>query len=72
MKYLIYILPFVFFSQLNAQSYDLGQEEIRTHCPLYNQAYQEIADMLDGKIDLSIKRAVFLTEWALLPGWYTP
>ena len=68
MKCLIYILTFVFFSQLNAQSYDLGQEEIRTHCPLYNQAYQEIADMLDGKIDLSIKRAVFLTEWAYLDG----
>lgn len=34
----------------------------------YEQAYQEIADMLDGKIDHSVKRAVFLAEWAFLDG----
>ena len=34
----------------------------------YNRAYNEIADMLDGKIPLSIKRAVFLTEWAYFDG----
>lgn len=32
----------------------------------YRQAYLEMADMLDGKIPLSIKRAVFLAEWAYL------
>ena len=31
-------------------------------------AYNEIAEMLDGKVPLSIKRAVFLTEWAYLDG----
>lgn len=34
----------------------------------YRQAYLEMADMLDGKIPLSIKRAVFLAEWAYLDG----
>lgn len=59
----------------NAQDYsEEGPSEktldvqIYTHCPLYNQAYQEISDMLDGKTDISIKRAVFLTEWAYLGG----
>lgn len=35
---------------------------------LYWQAYYEIADMLDGKKTISIKRAVFLSEWAYLDG----
>lgn len=35
---------------------------------LYIQAYTEIADMLDGKQPLSIKRAVFLSERAYLGG----
>ncbi|WP_295962524.1 hypothetical protein [uncultured Alistipes sp.] len=34
----------------------------------YETAYAEIADMLDGKAALSIKRAVFLPEWAYLDG----
>ena len=34
----------------------------------YRQAYLEIADMLDGKAPLSVKRAVFLAEWAYLDG----
>ncbi|GAB0478688.1 hypothetical protein KML24005_23750 [Alistipes onderdonkii subsp. vulgaris] len=34
----------------------------------YETAYAEIADMLDGKSSLSIKRAVFLAEWAYLDG----
>ena len=42
--------------------------QIETHSTLYNQAYLEIADMLDGKGELSIKRAVFLMEWAYLDG----
>jgi hypothetical protein len=36
--------------------------------PLYDSAYIEIANMLDGKQPLSIKRAVFLAEWAYLDG----
>lgn len=32
----------------------------------YLTAYQEITDMLDGKRGMSIKRAVFLQEWAYL------
>ncbi len=34
----------------------------------YNQAYLEMADMLDDKAPLSIKRAAFLIEWAYLEG----
>ncbi|WP_418407323.1 hypothetical protein [Alistipes sp.] len=34
----------------------------------YETAYTEIADMLDGKAALSIKRAVFLADWAYLDG----
>ena len=34
----------------------------------FETAYAEIADMLDGKSTLSIKRAVFLPEWAYLDG----
>lgn len=45
-----------------------GGVQIETHSTLYNQAYLEIADMLDGKTPLSIKRAVFLQEWAFLDG----
>lgn len=42
--------------------------EIETRSRLYNQAYLEMADMLDGKQETSIKRAVFLLEWAYLDG----
>lgn len=34
----------------------------------YLQAYSEIVDMLEGRKPLSIKRAVFLAEWAFLEG----
>lgn len=34
----------------------------------YEDAYQEIFNMLDGEIVPSIKRAVFLSEWAFLDG----
>ncbi len=42
--------------------------QIETHSRFYNTAYLEMADMLDGKQELSIKRAVFLHEWAYLDG----
>jgi len=42
--------------------------QIETQSLLYNAAYLEISDMLDGKQPLSIKRAVFLAEWAYLDG----
>lgn len=31
----------------------------------YVMAYKEMTSMLEGKTDLSIKRAVFLSEWAI-------
>ena len=34
----------------------------------YHQAYSEIPDMLEAKAPLSIRRAVFLAEWAYLDG----
>lgn len=40
----------------------------KTYSTFYMQAFHEIADMLDGKTSLSIKRAVFLAEWAYLDG----
>ena len=42
--------------------------QLKTQSTLYNTAYLEISDMLDGKQPLSIKRAVFLAEWAYLDG----
>ena len=42
--------------------------QIETKSSLYNAAFLEISDMLDGKQPLSIKRAVFLAEWAYLDG----
>ena len=70
---------FLFFVQpvLVVQAQTLGRDippeitggvQIETHSRLYNQAYLEMADMLDGKTPLSIKRAVFLAEWAYLDG----
>ncbi len=44
------------------------QVGIETHKSLYSQAYLEIVDMLDGKTPLSLKRAVFLPEWAYMNG----
>ncbi len=34
----------------------------------YQKAYQEMEDMLSGKQKMSIKRAVFMAEWAYLDG----
>ena len=34
----------------------------------YEKAYFEMADMLDGKAPMSIRRAVFMAEWAYLDG----
>lgn len=34
----------------------------------FNQAYHEFIDMLEGKMPLSVKRGVFLIEWAYLDG----
>ncbi len=45
-----------------------GGVQIETRSTYYNTAYLEMADMLDGKQPLSIKRAVFLQEWAYLDG----
>ncbi len=42
--------------------------QIETRSRLYNQAYLEMADMLDGGQELSVKRAIFLQEWAYLDG----
>jgi hypothetical protein len=42
--------------------------QIETKSPFYNTAFLEMSDMLDGKKPLSIKRAVFLAEWAYYDG----
>lgn len=43
-------------------------ERAETRSRPYQQAYLEMAAMLDGRSPLSIKRAVFLAEWAYLDG----
>ena len=48
--------------QTNAQQQNISKSRY------YEQAYSEIVDMLDGKKPLSIKRAVFLAEWAYFNG----
>lgn len=35
---------------------------------VYNKAYSEITNMLEGRTPLSVRRAVFLAEWAYLDG----
>lgn len=61
MKKTLLLLLFFLVRQptIQAQSPDI---------PRFETAYTEIAAMLDGKSSLSIKRAVFLTEWAYLDG----
>ena len=39
-----------------------------TDDPYYQTAYTEITDMLEGRIPIDFKRAVFLPEWAYLRG----
>lgn len=56
--------------QTNSRQSSRAQNRIQvesrsTH---YRKAYLEMSDMLDGKISLSVKRAVFLAEWAYYDG----
>lgn len=44
------------------------QAQCESKDTLYEKAYQEINDMLDGKTKISLKRAVFLSENAFLGG----
>lgn len=44
------------------------QAQCESKDSLYEKAYQEINDMLDGKTKISLKRAVFLSENAFLGG----
>lgn len=82
MKHLIYILPFIFFSQLNAQSYSSEQgraDFLRSRDALnkpvpanikkhFYIAINEIEQMLKGEITLNFKRAVYLVENAYYEG----
>lgn len=83
MKYLIYILPFIFISQLNAQSYSLEQGKSdfqRSRNALtqpvpaahiqkhFDIAIGEIEQMLKGEKMLNFKRAVYLVENAYYEG----
>ncbi len=55
----------IFLAITNAQ---LLYAQLDSTTRMYDEAYQEIAQMLDGKEKISIKRAVFLSEWAYLDG----
>ena len=82
MKYLLYILPFIIFSQLNAQSYSLEQgrddfqrnrnaltQSVPSHIQKYfDIAINEIDQMLKGEKALNFKRAVYLVENAYYEG----
>lgn len=57
------ILIFCFFILVAESKAQQTQEEERFH-----SAYNEIVSMLEGKKPLSIKRSVFLAEWAFLGG----
>ena len=82
MKKIIYILPFILFSQLNAQTRDVEQGRIdflRNKSTItqpvpaniqkhFDIALNEIEKMLNGEKPLSFKRAVFLVENAFYAG----
>ena len=82
MKALIYLLPFICFLQLNAQSYSLEQGKsdfqrnrnaLAQPVPANTQKYFDIAideinQMLKGEKPLSFKRAVYLVENAYYEG----
>jgi len=82
MNKIIYILPFIFFSQLNAQSYSLeqGKADFQRNRNALTQpvptiiqknfaiAIDEIDQMLKGEKPLSFKRAVYLVENAYYEG----
>ena len=82
MRKLIYILPFVTFLQIYAQTFDSGQQWTDFHTnqkalshPVpaniqkhFNIAINEIGQMLKGEKPLNFKRAVFLVENAYYEG----
>ncbi|MCC8144990.1 MAG: hypothetical protein LIO93_00830 [Bacteroidales bacterium] len=82
MKHLIYIVTFIFYSQLQAQSYNLEQcraDFLRSRDALtqpvpapiqeyFDRAIDEIEQMLRGEKTLSFKRAVYLVENAYYEG----
>lgn len=53
---------FILLLAIHVQGFAIGRDT------LYHKAYQEICAMLDGQAPLSIKRAVYLAEWAYLDG----
>lgn len=81
-KKIIYLLPFIFFFQLNAQSYNLEQGKadffrnrnaLTQPVPVniqkhFDIAIDEIDQMLKGEKPLSFKRAVYLVENAYYEG----
>jgi len=74
-RYCLVTFCLLSFSVANGQTIDTkipaeltNGVQIETQNPLYNAAYLEMSDMLDDKQPLSIKRAVFLAEWAYLDG----
>lgn len=58
---LLLLIP-IFASQIEAKAWEACQDKN------YEQAYQEMADMLEGKVPLSVRRSVFMAEWAFLDG----
>lgn len=59
-KLRLYIL--LFSLQLSVQAHSMIAEDY------YVSAFNEMSDMLSGRDSLSIKRAVYLAEWAFYEG----
>lgn len=62
------VLLFLIATPSQSQSLQTGQPAVVCKDKFYQTAFEEITAMLDGKVELSVKRAVFLLEWAYLQG----
>ncbi len=60
-KFIVVFVLQLYFIQITFAQNNVGNE-------YYEKAYTEMADMLDGKTPVSIRRAVFMAEWAYFDG----
>lgn len=62
------ILLFLSANPCYCQSLHAEQSVVACKDKFYQQAFDEIKGMLEGKTELNVKRVVFLLEWAYLQG----
>lgn len=68
-KLIVYFIPLL-ITQFSLQA-QTAADAVSRHKQLYENAFTEINQMLEGKNPISFKRAVFLTENAFLNGSWT-